>query len=63
MARYVYIYLHGEQQQLHISAIVNGHLQVVYENCSVGSYTKRICGLLIWGWVGVKWARDLVDQS
>ena len=29
----MYIFLlHGEQQQLHVSALVNGHLQVVYEN-------------------------------
>jgi len=27
----------------------------------VSSYTKHIHGLLIWGWEGVKWARDLVS--
>ena len=27
----------------------------------VGSYTKNICGLLIWGWEGVNWVRDLVS--
>ena len=53
--------LHGEQQQLHVSALLNGHLQVVYENSFVGSYTKHICELLIWGWEGVKWVRDLVS--
>ena len=53
--------LHGEQQQLHVSALVNGHLQVVCENSFVGIYTKHICGLLIWGWEGVKWVRDLVS--
>jgi hypothetical protein len=34
---------------------------VVYENSFVGSYTKHICGLLIWGWEGIKWVRDLVS--
>ena len=38
------------------------HLQVVYENSFVGSYTKHTCGLLIWGWEGVKWVRDLVSD-
>jgi hypothetical protein len=27
----------------------------------VSSYTKHIYGLLIWGWEGVMWARDLVS--
>jgi len=46
--------LHGEQQELHVSALVNDHLQVVYENSFVGIYTKHICELLIWGLGGGK---------
>jgi hypothetical protein len=50
----MYLFITWRAQQLHVSALVNGHLQVVYENSFVGSYTKHICGLLIWGWEGGK---------
>ena len=33
----------------------------LYMKHLVSSYTKHICGLLIWGREGVKWARDLVS--
>jgi len=33
----------------------------LYMNSFVGSYTKHTCGLLVWGWEGVKWVRDLAS--
>ena len=56
MERYINYLLHREQ--LHVSALDNGHLQAVYE--TVNSYTKHIYGLLMWGKEGVKWAQDIV---
>jgi len=32
----------------------------LYMKHLVSSYTKHIYGLLLWGWEGVKWVRDLV---
>jgi len=61
-----YFLLHGEQ--LHVSALDNGDLQVVHESLSRQLYKHiyiyiYIYGLPIWrrGCVGVKWARDLVS--
>jgi len=53
---YIYIFylLHREQQ--HVSALDNGHLQVVYETLN-----KQLYKTCIWGREGVKWARDLVS--
>ena len=48
--RYIYYLLHREQ--LHVSALDNGRLQVVMKHL-VSSYTKHIYGLLIWGSEGV----------
>jgi len=55
------IYYLFHRKQLHVSALGNGHLQVVYETLSKQLYKTYIYGLLIWGWEGVKWARDLVS--
>ena len=55
----LYYLLHREQ--LNVSALDNGHLQVYMKHLK-SSYTNiYIYSLLIWGrgW-GVKWARDLV---
>jgi hypothetical protein len=57
---YIYIYYLLHREQLHVSALDNGHLQVVYETLSKQLY-KHVYGLLIWGREGVKWARDLVS--
>jgi len=56
---YIYIYylLHRE---LHVSALDNGHLQVVYETLSKQLYKTCIWATYM-GREGVKWARDLVS--
>ena len=57
---YIYYLLHREQ--LHVSALDNGHLQVVYE-----TLIKQLYKTYVWatymglGGEGVKWARDLVS--
>jgi len=59
---YIYILL-LHREQLHVSALDNGHLQVVHESLSKQLYKHiHVHGLLIWGsgvCGGVKWARDL----
>jgi hypothetical protein len=44
-----------------VSALDNGHLQVVHETLSKQLHKTYIYGLLIWGREGVKWTRDLVS--
>jgi len=46
--------------QLHVSALGNGHLQVVHEILIKKLY-KTYMGLCIWGRVEVKWTRELVS--
>jgi len=41
------------QENLHVSALDNGHLQVVHE-LLIKAVIQNIHGLLIWGRVGVK---------
>ena len=60
---YIFCYI---REQLHVSAVDNGHLQVVHESLSRQLYKHiYIYGLLIWGTGGVgggvKCARDLVS--
>jgi len=52
----IYIILLLHRQQLHVSALDNGHLHVVHESL-ISSYTN-IYGE---GVSGLKWARDLVS--
>jgi len=54
----IHYLLHREQ--LHVSALGNGHLSL-YMKHFLSSCTKHIYKLLIWGRVGVKWAQDLVS--
>ena len=50
---YIILLLHREQ--LHVSALDNGHLQVVHESLSKQLYKHiHIYGLLIWGRGGGK---------
>ena len=56
---YLYIYL-LHREQLHVSALDNGRLQVVYETLSKQLYETCMC-VTYMGREGVKWARDLVS--
>ena len=60
---YIYIYIYNllHREQLHDSALENGHLQVVYETLSKQLYKTYIYWLLKCGREGVKWAQDLVS--
>jgi len=58
---WIYIYYLLHREQLHVSALDNGHLQVVYGTLSKELYKTYIYGLLIWDREGVKCARDLVS--
>jgi len=60
MVERVYIFYYN-REQLHVSALDNGHLQVVPESLSKQLYKHiYIYELLIWGrGRGVEWARDL----
>ena len=57
---YIYIYYLLHREQLHVSALDNVHLEVVYETLS-----KQLYKTYIWaaycGREGLKWARDLVS--
>jgi len=59
--RYIYIILLLHIEQIHVSELDNGHLQVVHESLSKQLYKH----IYIWatymgrGWV--KWAQDLVS--
>jgi len=57
------------RKQLHVSALDNGHLQVVHESLSKQLYKHIYIYIYIYmgylhgegGFVGVNWARDLVS--
>ena len=55
-----WIYYLLYREQLHVSALGNGHLQVVYETLSKQLYKTYIWATYV-GREGVKWVRDLVS--
>ena len=57
---YIYIYYLLHREQLHVSALVNTQLQVVYETLSKQLY-KACLWATYMGREGLKWARDLVS--
>jgi len=69
-SRDIYIILLLLHIELHVSALDNGHLQVVHESLNkqfyiyiyIYIYTYIYMGYLYGegGWEGVKWARDVV---
>ena len=54
---YVYIYYLLHREQLHVSALGNGHLQVVYETLSKQLYKTYIWASYMGGTAVAQWLR------